>query len=578
MVRSSFALVVAIACVLAGCPPPPQPSPSPLDQTIIIRSNFVPRFFANVNSTQYSWQWGQQAMGNVPSIALSGGNRVDALFNVAGVNVPNNLSVLAVFARDPREVTDVLDSTNLHVDWVLAYNGCRLPRVQFMFPPGGPSPAGIGGPWVTSHFFPTCQTGLVGPAADPDGFGSIKSLRTYRRGQCSTMVRINPIVDELMSSLQDGVVGVDEIVKEPKCTDVNQRSFDGFSYLTHKSVDLADSGPSGGFALLFHAYYHHYIPFAVDTGLDFNYRYELRLADGRLGVSPFRNDLSTSGFHAGDAFTALAKALDQTIPDNILRATDERQVISPPFLGNALACNVDGDCGLGFACLPSADPQNAPGRFCRQLAFGECAQVSGPFGGPPTENLPDSDMQCAPARAAWATRIGLGGAALGLSGPERTALVATANQVLNGTFVNWRCQQPTHGRLDPSEKFRCQYVVKAKRVNVYPRDAELVWFDEVETGNQAFAAYAALVNSGEQGQLCTAGFEDLSTQNPQRSVFVNEVQDQKLLHLGTFRDNITCILNNIGYLFNQIFKGLDFGGAIGIGAAIFGVGFLGLLQ
>lgn len=579
--RSPFIAVAFVAFLLGtlGCPPPPQPSSSPLDQTIIIRSKTVPVWFANVNNAQYSWQWGQVAMGNVTGLALGGANTVDTLYNVSGTNTQNDLSVLAIFARDPREVTDALDASDSSVDWELAYQDCALPRVKLMFPAGGPSPAAIGGPWWTSQFFPACQSGLVGPAADPDGLGSIKSVRTYRRGQCSTMVEINPVVDELVASLQDGIADVPEIVKEPQCTDVNQISADGFSYLTHQSVDLPDSGPTGGFALLFHAYYHHYIPFAVDTGLDFNYRYELQLAGGRLAVAPRRNTLATSGFHSGDAFSALAKALDQTIPDNIARIADERQVISPPILANALPCKVDGDCGLGLACLPSADPVNAPGRYCRLLAFGECVQPANPFTGVPGEEIPvDDHVTCAPAMQIWADQISAGAGQLGLSVADQQALVATANAVLNGTYTNWRCQQATHGRADATEKYRCQYVVKAKRLNVYPRDAELVWFDEVETGNPAFAAYAALVSQGAQTQLCTSKWDDLDYFHPHRGDHVREEQGQKQLHTAKFRDNFSCFINNVGYIWNQIFGGLDFGAALGIGAAIFGAGFLPFLQ
>ncbi len=569
MVRGSFAAVVAIACVLAGCPPPPQPSPSPLDQTIIIRSNFVPRFFANVNSTHYSWQWGQQAMSNVPSIALSGSNRIDALFNVAGVNVQNNLSVLAVFARDPREVTDVLDSSNSRIDWRSAYSNWALPRVRFVFPPGGPPPAAVGGPWVTSHFFPGCQTGVVGPGADPGGFGSIKSIRTSRRGQCSTMVRINPIVDDIMTGVQEGLVNKD-VTSAPSCTDVNQDSFDGLSYLTHQSVDLPDSGPSGGFALLFQGDYHHFIPFVSNfTFFSFNYRYELRLVDGRLGANPLRNNLQTSGFKDGDAFTALADALDNKIPTSILDRAGEQQAMAPPIPNspNIGPCTADSDCGgAHFACLPSVDPKNAPGRFCRELLFGVCDQVTDPTTGMLTENILDGNNKCIIGQGRATNIVKAGAVKLGLSAGDAAILAATANQIVNGSFANWRCQQPTHGRNDASEKFRCQYVVKAKRLNVYPQDAELVWFDEVELTNPAFAAYAALFNIAEQDKLCTAGFDDLGDAHLARGNYVREAQDFKKLYLAPYRDNLSCLLNNFGFFKLDIVLG-----KIGL---ILGAGFL----
>src|SRR5581483_5962372 len=134
--------------------------------------------------------------------------------------------------------TGVLDANNGTSVWQVNTNDCQMPKVNFVFPT-------FGGPWTTSEFFPKCFTGVVGPGADPNGFSSIKSIRTYRRGACRTTVKIQDVVDQIVSALRDGVTNDPAITKEPACTDVNLTSFDSVSYLTHHSIDQPDHGDLG---------------------------------------------------------------------------------------------------------------------------------------------------------------------------------------------------------------------------------------------------------------------------------------------------------------------------------------------
>ena len=52
----------------------------------------------------------------------------------------------------------------------------------------------------------------------------------------------------------------------------------------------------------------------------------------------------------------------------------------------------------------------------------------------------------------------------------------------------------------------CEYVVRAKRLNVYPDAVELVWFDDKELDNSTYALWVAAQDPGGSGStasLCT---------------------------------------------------------------------------
>jgi hypothetical protein len=64
----------------------------------------------------------------------------------------------------------------------------------------------------------------------------------------------------------------------------------------------------------------------------------------------------------------------------------------------------------------------------------------------------------------------------------------TANAPDAGGFRNWRCIQDPNAEEGVG---KCHYLLPAKRLNVYPSDVELVWFDRKELDNPSYAIYVA---------------------------------------------------------------------------------------
>jgi len=85
-----------------------------------------------------------------------------------------------------------------------------------------------------------------------------------------------------------------------------------------------------------------------------------------------------------------------------------------------------------------------------------------------------------------------GGAKLGLSAADRTRLQNAIRQP-----ANWSCDR----RGDDGAK-TANFILRAKRINVYPDALELVWFDEQNPDDPMFALYAAAVTVNATGDLC----------------------------------------------------------------------------
>lgn len=99
------------------------------------------------------------------------------------------------------------------------------------------------------------------------------------------------------------------------------------------------------------------------------------------------------------------------------------------------------------------------------------------------------EEQCDAAASQFTLYARLGASKLGFDSSQQDALEATIQQEKNGRLTNWECVKHATG----ADLFagRCEFVIRAKRVNVYPDQVELVWFDSPDLASTAFAAYAA---------------------------------------------------------------------------------------
>lgn len=81
-----------------------------------------------------------------------------------------------------------------------------------------------------------------------------------------------------------------------------------------------------------------------------------------------------------------------------------------------------------------------------------------------------------------------GGKRLGLSDSDQGRLVTAITQP-----SNWGC--------DVAE--RAYFILRAKRINIYPDAVELVWFDSINVDDPMYALYAAAVSQDSAQSLCS---------------------------------------------------------------------------
>jgi hypothetical protein len=110
-------------------------------------------------------------------------------------------------------------------------------------------------------------------------------------------------------------------------------------------------------------------------------------------------------------------------------------------------------------------------------------------------------MPCAAAQAEFlASLIKQGAQELKLDMTETQSLIDAAGAIdpTNQSLANWRCvpdAPPSCGETahrQQEAKHHCEVVLRAKRLNVYPDQLELVWFDGDEPTNPTFALWVAL--------------------------------------------------------------------------------------
>lgn len=201
-------------------------------------------------------------------------------------------------------------------------------RGQTMVVPFPPHPGwSLNQRWsVGPPFLPVWFWGAAQPAESAltaDGHPSIKAVRFYRAGLCSTEVAFTQanqrgVFDEISNQLF-GQFAANESLDRGSAV----RAYSRVTALLDDDIDAF--GPQGGFLLFF------WFRASAAGGLQSvnfaaNYDYAFTLVDGRVALVPKRNDLLVQ---PQQRFLSFANALEITLPKAVAE-TFERQQQAPP--------------------------------------------------------------------------------------------------------------------------------------------------------------------------------------------------------------------------------------------------------
>jgi hypothetical protein len=339
----------------------------------------------------------------------------------------------------------------------------------------------------------------AGPANEPEGSGSIKALRILPSGLCSATQPLDEVVNSVGRQVSMGFL---RGTCKPDESDGELYYLDAISYLAKQRPDRqlpGDDDAGGGFILQGRVRVHDSgiaAPLSLDDcSVGFNYDYRFHLADGRLAVAPARNQLEydvslglCSGvFGVKGVAERLAEALEREVPGGVAALAGSKQVYSRP--------------------VPEWD--------CR---------VNTPI-----------EEACRTAIDQFGLAVTSGADVLGIPTVRALQLAAAAKRP-----ENWQCPLVDKCR---DRNGHCQFVVRAKRLNVTPQEVELVWFDDVdEYDNPALALFAAsFVRNPDDGAvdynlyrtLCSRAPTELLP-GPEQARYVNHA-------FRNFRqDNLRC--------------------------------------
>jgi len=206
------------------------------------------------------------------------------------------------------------------------------------YPPNTTWPLGkryqVGPPVLPLYFWPNIEP--EAPGSDPEGTGSIKSVRIYKPGLCGVEVAFTqPDNQGLFDQVSDTLwqkFSSNGSLSSPV------RAYSRATTLLDEGVDIF--GPRGGFFL--------YFWFAASAGGGFqsvnfaaNYEYQFTLNDGRLVLDPTRDDLLVQ---PQSHFTDFRDALEKELPESIADNFRNRQQAPPPGPGDvAPLCDAGND-------------------------------------------------------------------------------------------------------------------------------------------------------------------------------------------------------------------------------------------
>lgn len=416
-----------------------------------------------------------------------------------------------LFARDPQEVFSVLSSIgDDRPSWL---QQTMRPSIDPSENPPWTLPDDVVVPYpFKPHFVPkpTVLRPIIpadfwhdsnaavrgGPGNEPLGAASVKALRLIPVGLCSTEQPIQDIIKEISDSVtQQFLHGT----CKPGQLDGEVQYLDEVSYLGHHPPDKekpGDDDVGGGF--FFHGKVRIHdsgaaAPLSLDDcSIAFNYDFRFYLEDGRLALFPTRHKYDYDaklGLCSGElgnkgGADILADSFQIDLENEFLSTTTNKQILNGPDK------DPHWDCSLGEPIESS----------CSDAANQLAAAVSNG-----SDNL----------------KIQSGGP----SSPSQRLIAAVRRP------ENWRCQNhpdpPDACRaIGPRNHGRCEFMLRAKRLNVTPDAVELVWFDNMdEYDNPALALFVASLAAPAK-TIDTNAYRRLCSRPPSDTLAQSSIGDE----------------------------------------------------
>jgi hypothetical protein len=435
----------------------------------IILSKFVPEPL-----TGLAWH-GTEIIGTV-DVANQGltppSPQIEVRYSLSNPDFAAQHEVM-LFARDPEETFLVLQQMiNDNNAWNKDVSPENLPTALTAVYPPNPS-------FVSqheTHVFPSVTDfwpppiAPSGPGTRPEGLASIKAARVINHGLCSSELPVLQILDQVSDAVWDKF---QEAIQDASNCITQIRDFSQATSFLHQTTDL-EPAQFGGFFLNFAFRTIDKHPTIKNDNVRFNVDYWFRLRDGRLSAESTYNLSDVNGGSADAIAAGLFPGLLNDVGSSIYQQADTLQQyhgvdISKDQNSNLFPCTLQG-AGRDDPTLPA---DGSPG-VCQKLI----------------DQITDDAL--------------LGGATLTppLNSNERAAVTETIKRsvIVNGkpNFENLRCAK---FESDPGQG-RCEYIIRAKRLNALPDAVELVFLDgNRELANPAYPIWLLLEHFRTQGLI-----------------------------------------------------------------------------
>ncbi len=317
---------------------------------------------------------------------------------------------------------------------------------------------------------------------------SVKSLYILQRGVCSTEVDLrSQILDAILQQLPDAVInGINDATPSPWAQGAPQiRALGMSTFLTQ----LGPATPGGGFDqyLAVHVPWQ-WPPLVNDAAIVRNYSYTFVLNNGVLATTGSQNHSADcdTGFFSGTVANGLDGHIRQQVSNGIYLAALGKQAVAITNPTDDPACKGNAATKPASCFVPCQQVPDDPKMWPK---------------GPDNSNIDDSawydtSFCSTPANLTLTIGVEAGADQQAAIDPGFKAQLQqpgardTLVQNLVGKrtddpskFKNIRCNfQPNYVTPDPNlfggrPPPVCEFVVRAKRLNVLPDSVELIWFD-----------------------------------------------------------------------------------------------------
>lgn len=391
-----------------------------------------------------------------------------------------------LFARDPVEHERYLrtflspndfNNPNFPSRWRAEWTHALVPDVATMWypPQANWSGASVDADLYTERFWGNQVPD--GPASAPAGSGSVKTAKVINHGLCSRSIpyytgSTDPTKQGLLEQVAAGVPRLIAagVFEDYPCAGVIKRWLHvaPFLDLTTEKEDAQHGGFFVNFSVQFN------VIFGGGPNLLVHAAEHLKLLDGRLTTAGEDLFMMGAGTGANDALRPLRIALERAM-DGPMRPSDTPKTFAQGVWQAADQLQV-------YVGINLAHP-GEPTDMCTQRAPGDETVLPNPAATDTCGAFWDRLNQDVKAALSDV------GTTLGLSAAEKAQVEDTLNatEVRGNTAVlrNFRCVKPAS-----ATEGHCEYILRAKRLNVLPDAAELVFVDDTrEVSNPTYPVW-----------------------------------------------------------------------------------------